>query len=186
MVAQVILIALLLVSAITDVRQNKIFNWTTYPGILIALLLNAFAALWGEESASTVPWLGAVGLSQSLGGLLACGGLMLVCFVFFRIGGGDVKLMAMIGAYLGVELGIEALLWTFVLAAGLGLIILVWRVGAWRLLSRVARQVLYSLRIGGWSALDASERGQLQFGLFLAPAAIAAVLMVWFVPWKSW
>ena len=55
---------------------------------------------------------------------------MIVCFVFFPgIGGGDVKLMAMVGALLGTYDGLEALLWTFVLAACFGLIVLVWRVG---------------------------------------------------------
>ena len=38
-------------------------------------------------------------LLDCVGGLLTCGLLMVVCFVFFPgIGGGDVKLMAMIGA----------------------------------------------------------------------------------------
>ncbi len=47
---------------------------------------------------------------------------MLVLFVFFRIGGGDVKLLAMLGAFLGLEQGIETLLWTFVLGGAVGLI----------------------------------------------------------------
>ena len=67
---------------------------------------------------------------------------MIVCFVVFPgIGGGDVKLMAMIGALLGWEKGLEALLWTFVLGACFSLIILVWRVGPVTTVSRVVRLV---------------------------------------------
>src|SRR5438270_468124 len=75
------------------------------------------------------------GLEDSLKGFAVCGGLMLVCFVFFGIGGGDVKLIAMMGAFLGFYRGVEALLWTFVLGAAAGLAILIWRVGLWRLIT---------------------------------------------------
>ena len=34
----------------------------------------------------------------------------------FKVGGGDVKLIAMLGAFLGPEQGITAMLWTFVWA----------------------------------------------------------------------
>ena len=75
-------------------------------------------------------WLGSPPLSDSVGGLLTCGVLMIVCFVVFPgIGGGDVKLMAMLGALMGTYDGLEALLWTFVLGACFSLIVLVWRVG---------------------------------------------------------
>ena len=42
---------------------------------------------------------------------------MLVCFVCFQIGGGEVKLIAMIGAFVGPEFGVQVLLWTLVLGA---------------------------------------------------------------------
>ena len=58
-------------------------------------------------------------------------------FRMFRVGGGDVKLIAMLGAFLGLEKGIEAMLWTFVLGGCMALIVLVWRVGPWRLAVRV-------------------------------------------------
>ncbi|MFZ5828758.1 MAG: hypothetical protein ACOY3P_01655, partial [Planctomycetota bacterium] len=59
-------------------------------------------------------------------------------------------------------------------------IVLVWRVGPWRLISRAFRQVVYSLRIGGWSPLTPDERAQLQAPLFLAPCAMVAVIIVRF------
>ncbi len=107
---------------------------------------------------------------------------MLVCFVFFRVGGGDVKLMAMIGAFLGVQQGIEALLWTFVLGGAMSLMVLVWRVGPAALVARTVRQIVWSLRIRAWSPLSAEERGQLQPPLFLAPSALGALAVMRWLP----
>jgi prepilin peptidase CpaA len=103
---------------------------------------------------------------------------MLVCFVMFRLGGGDVKLIAMIGAFLGLESGLTAMLLTFVLGGCAGLVLLVWRVGPVRLIARVFRQVLWSLRLGSWSPLSDEERAQLQPPLFLAPCALVATAIV--------
>jgi prepilin peptidase CpaA len=184
MVVTVLLVALLAVATVTDLTRHKVYNWTTYPGILAALGLNAVGSLLAAASAvdpgtleSVVGW---VGLSWSLVGLAACGGVLLLCFVLFKVGGGDVKLMAMMGAFLGPERGIEAMLWTFVLGGCMGLIVLIWRVGPWRLAARTLRQVLWSLRLGSWSPLTPEERAQLQPPLFLAPNALVAAVMVQF------
>jgi prepilin peptidase CpaA len=196
MVATVLLLVLLLIATVTDVRHHKIYNWTTYPGILAALGLNTVGAVVEHEPIANPAddgpgaegddrlrgtW-GFVGAEESLIGFAVCGGFMLVTFVFFHVGGGDVKLMAMLGAFLGFERGLEALLWTFVLAACLGLIVLIWRVGALRLIGRVWRQAMFALRIGGWADLEPTERERLQFPLFLAPTALAAVTIVEFAP----
>ncbi len=100
---------------------------------------------------------------------------MLLCFVLFKIGGGDVKLIAMLGALLGLEKGIEAMLWTFVLGGCMALVVLIWRVGPWRLIAGVFRHVVWTLRLGNWAPLTEAERAELQPPLFLAPA-----------PWPRW
>jgi prepilin peptidase CpaA len=183
-IATACLFALLAVAAATDFSRRKIYNWTTYPGIALALGLNAVAtrlervgAVGSEQAPRT--W-GEIGFEQSLLGCLLCGGLMLVCYVSFGIGGGDVKLMAMIGAFMGIERGLETLLWTFVLAGCLGIVALVWKVGPGRLIGRAFRQALYILRIGGWPELTPGEREQLSFPWFLAPTALGAAALVQF------
>ena len=40
-VSSVVLLVLVLIAAVTDIRRGKIYNWTTYPGMLFALALNA-------------------------------------------------------------------------------------------------------------------------------------------------
>lgn len=184
MLATILLIALVLTATATDLARHKIYNWTTYTGMLAALGLSAAGSLliaggWvGEERLRRV--IGWIPLSESLLGLAACGLLMLVCFVLFQIGGGDVKLIAMLGAFLGPEQGIEAMLWTFVLGGCAGLIVLIWRVGPLRLCARTLRQLFWSLRLGHWEPLTDDERTQLQPPLYLAPCALGAVAIVRF------
>lgn len=183
MLATILLLVLMAAVTWTDITRHKIYNWTTYSGILTALGLNGLGDLLlqlGFVSTGQLESLGLISLRQSLFGFLLCGCLMLVCFVFFRIGGGDVKLMAMMGAWLGPMEGLEALLWTFVLGGCAGAILLVWRVGAWRLVARVFRQIVWSLKIFHWSPLTEEEHAQLNAPLFLAPSALAAVIIVRF------
>ncbi len=183
MLRTVLLLGLVLVASATDVVRHRIYNWTTYPGILAALGLNAAGSLavrYGTIEESHLQSWGWIGLGESLWGGLICGLVMLACYVFFKVGGGDVKLVAMLGAFLGPEQGILAMLWTFVLGACMALIVLVWRVGPLRLLVRVLRQIVWMLRIGGWTPLTPDERAQLQPPLFLAPSALLAVILVEF------
>ncbi len=180
----ILLLALVFSAAATDVARHKIYNWTTYSGILAALGLSTAGAVllaggWvGEQRLrETLGW---IPPTESLLGLAACGLPMLVCFLLFRIGGGDVKLIAMLGAFLGPEQGIEAMLWTFTLGGCAALIVLIWRVGPARLFAAVCRQLFWSLRLGHWEPLGDDQRARLQPPLYLAPCALAAVAIVRF------
>ena len=163
--SSIILIALLIVATITDISRHKIYNWTTYPGMLLALVVG-----WGER--------GWPALQDGLAGLLVCGGIMLLCFVLFNVGGGDVKLLAMMGAFLGVEQGIEALLWTFVLGSLMGMAILVWQIGAVKIMLGTIHHVWLVLKSRSWIPLNEQERQPLERWLFLAPSGLAAACLV--------
>lgn len=165
MASLLLLIGLLLVATATDVARHRIYNWTTYPGIAAA-----FAVRTWED--------GVTGLQDSLVGFLACGFIMLACLVLTDIGGGDVKLIAMMGAFLGVQRGIEAMLWTFVLGGIAGTVILIWQVGAWRLTVKTWQHLVLVVRSRGWIPPTESEREPLRRWLFLAPAGLAAVVVV--------
>ena len=166
------LLGLLIVAAITDLKQHKIYNWTTYPGILLAFCLSI--ALQGPE-----------GLKASLLGFLICGVSMVVCFALFDIGGGDVKLIAMMGAFLGMMDGIQAMLWTFILGSVMGMVILIWKFGAIHLIKKTAHHVWLMLTAKGWINPTPDEREPLQRWLFLAPAALAATLIVISKSWLA-
>lgn len=80
---------ILLAAAIIDLDHGIIPDHLTYPGIVIGLILSCFTTL---------------GLLQALGGTLVFGGLLyLVLFLSNGgMGGGDVKMAAMIGAFTGL------------------------------------------------------------------------------------
>lgn len=156
-----LLFALLLIATVTDLRSHRIYNWTTYPGLFLAFLLRGLDG--GAESAQ-----------EGVAGAVACGGLMLVCFLLFDLGGGDLKLMTMIGAFLGWQRGLEVLLWTFILGGIGGVAFLVWQQGAWNLLTRMGKHVGHVVKYRGWVPITDADRAPLQQTLFLAPAALFA------------
>ena len=79
-----------LVGAVTDVRSARIPNSLTYSAVLAALGLR-------------VALLGLSGLESGALGMLVAGGLFLFLFVLGAMGGGDMKLMAAVGAWVGSE-----------------------------------------------------------------------------------
>ena len=86
----------------------------------------------------------------------------------------------MIGAFLGLQSGLRALLWTFVFGGCAALVMLVWRFGAWELLRRGFRIATYAWRAGPTAELSEEERKPLKSGLYLAPSAALAVVVVRF------
>ncbi len=122
-------IAVLLVcltAAVTDLRGGHIPNWLTLPPLVIGPLY------WGATG-------GLGGLAQSLLGLLLCGLVPLVLFLRGAIGGGDVKLLAAVGALAGYNLGLEIEFFSFLLAAVGALFFLTWKGKLWRTLSNAMR-----------------------------------------------
>ncbi|MBW3540091.1 MAG: A24 family peptidase [Planctomycetes bacterium] len=153
------------VAAVVDLRRQRIPNWTTYPGIVAGLAANTYER-------------GIEGLEDAIVGFAVLGGLMLVCFVLFAVGGGDVKLLAMMGAFLGLERGVEAMLWTFVIGSIAAVAVLIWRIGAARIASKTIEHARLVLRARRWIPLTEKEREPLKRTLYLAPSALVAVCVV--------
>lgn len=77
-----------LLGAWLDVISRRIPNRLTYPAMLAALVVR-------------FGFLGWHGLLEGLLGLVLCGGVFFLLFVIHAMGGGDVKLMAAVGAWVG-------------------------------------------------------------------------------------
>jgi prepilin peptidase CpaA len=188
MFALVLLIALVLVAAFTDATRHKIYNWNTYPGIALGLTLALLGAAWesfAPESASQwQPLIGWRHWTDSFLGFAACGALMTLCFVFFGAGGGDVKLLAMIGSLTGLESGLQVILWTFVFAGCVGVAILIWKLGARRVALRAGQQTLAAATIGTTLQLPEEEKQILRLPVVLAPCVPLALLAT-FIPWPT-
>jgi prepilin peptidase CpaA len=109
----VILLTLVLGAAIYDVRYRRIPNWLTLSGVLAGLAMNAFL------------YQGWPGLSFSLIGLAAGFGVYLLFYVIRAMGGGDVKLMAAVGAMVGWRDWFGIFLITAVLGGIMALILII-------------------------------------------------------------
>ena len=129
-----ILLSLLITSAITDIRRHRIYNWATYSAFLWALMINIVAsAIPSAASAAssagvgthTFNWsmMGAVGIGQCLGGAALCFVITFFGYDLSGGGAGDVKLAAAIGALLGIEYGVFAVAYSYIVA---GIAIIAW------------------------------------------------------------
>ena len=100
-VSIVIFCGILLVSGLQDIYNNKISNWITYPGILSGIAVSAI-------SANTISW------SSSIIGVITAFFVFLLLFISGYLGGGDVKLMMVVGAFLGFPQVIDAVFYSIV------------------------------------------------------------------------
>ena len=116
-----LLAAVLIVAAVTDLRRQIVPNRLTMPAIALGLLAHAAAGLADD------------GLSGMGGELLGAGGALLVglvpmALVFFAggLGGGDVKLVAAVGAISGSwQCVLGAVFYGFVVAAAMAVVIMI-------------------------------------------------------------
>ena len=81
-------LAVATVGAVKDVRGRRIPNWLTYSGLLTGLIVRGVFAGWP-------------GLKDGLLGMLLAGGIFYLMFLLGGMGGGDVKLVAGVGAWAG-------------------------------------------------------------------------------------
>lgn len=90
------------VAIATDLRTRRIPNVVTGPAILAGLGLNAWISGWD-------------GLTASVLGCLAATAILICPFALGGVGGGDVKMMAAVGALLGPRLAFYSLVLGLVL-----------------------------------------------------------------------
>jgi len=126
--AYCVLAVALAAGSYTDVRYGKIYNWITYPGVLIGLAGHAIVGgLAGQDQVR-------IGLAGSAAGL-AVGYLpLMLAFLAGGIGGGDAKLMGAVGALTGWRFTLAAMMYGFAVAAVMAIVVM--------LAKRVARQTL--------------------------------------------
>lgn len=105
-------VAVSVVGASIDARTGHVPNWLTLGGLAAAPLVH-FALVSSAEG----PRAGLTAAGLSLLGAFICGFGPLVAFLKGGMGGGDVKLLAALGALLGPRLGLDAEFYGFVVGA---------------------------------------------------------------------
>ncbi len=142
-------VSVALMAAGCDLTTRRIPNLLTYPAILVGLWLWASSTGWG-------------GMVTGLGGLVVAAVPLLFGFAMrLGVGGGDVKLMAALGACLGWPLAAEMLMDTFLVGA------------AWAVLTAARR---------AWRGGHASAREALRTSVPFAPFAAAGTLWALTLP----
>lgn len=121
------LLAVVAVAAWTDVRDGKVYNRLTYPAILAGLLLNTFLRPPG------------IGPQQATLGLLVGFVPLFLAYAAGGLGGGDVKLTAAVGSFLGPWATLYAILYSFLAGALFCLLLIVAREGPAGLGARLLR-----------------------------------------------
>lgn len=124
-VVTTLLLLLTLTAALLDWYTRHIPNWLTAAGLAAALATHAAFRGWG-------------GLGFALAGFAVGGGVYLVLFVLRAMGGGDVKLMAAVGAFCGLRTWFMVFFFASLLGAAAALAFLLWRGALKRTIHNVA------------------------------------------------
>lgn len=151
------------IAMVTDLRSRTIPNWLTLPLALCGLLVHGLHD-------------GVSGLLLACVGLLVCALPLYFLFVREALGGGDVKLLAALGALFGARSGLELELTAFALVALYALCVTAWRGRMLSLLATSARATLHLVSPKRHPRPDAASEGmQLPMGLaiFVAVGALA-------------
>lgn len=112
LLSQALLAALLLGAAVSDLRRRRVSNRWVLLGLFLGLGLHGLAQLAGDPALAGSAWW------SPLAGLLVGGALLMPLYLLRATGAGDVKLMAMVGAFVGAAPMPATLLYTL-LAGGL-------------------------------------------------------------------
>ena len=155
MVCSIVLATWLVVAAWTDVRTRRIPNLLVGSGMLCGLIVHAMApagnGLFGTD------W-GGLGFASSGLGLLTGLGLFLPLYIFRTVGAGDVKLLAMVGTWLGPQFTLAAALLSLLAGGVLAIVVMLASRSSLQVLSNV-RMLLTTVMIGAhsgrFSPLDA-------------------------------
>lgn len=143
----------------SDMRTRRIPNWLTYGSLGTALWFRTYLEGWH-------------GLGQGLSGILAGGGVFLFFFLLGGMGAGDVKLMAAVGAWVGVWPSVLIMVYTAFAGFVLAIIYMVFYKRIGQTFSNVAELLRFHLRSGFHSHpeinLQDAEAVCLPYGLAIA------------------
>ncbi|WP_296977736.1 prepilin peptidase [Thermobacillus sp. ZCTH02-B1] len=188
--------AILLAAAfVSDIRTMRIPNRLNVTALAAGLLCHAAAGAWSgwqEAASASGAWLGALqaagrGLSEACAGAGAGFALLLLPYMLGAVGGGDVKLFAALGSWIGAREALDCAVYSMLAAGAYGLACLAIgkrRAARWRLLREDAVQggpsaEAVSAADGATSADGDGGNGGLRksrfpFMIAVVPGAIAA------------
>ncbi|MFU8803584.1 MAG: A24 family peptidase [Bradymonadaceae bacterium] len=170
--------AILAVAAFTDARQRKVFNWLTYPAFVAGLILHTIVMGWSGLGAGLIAGV----LALFLGILLLPLGW---------IGGGDIKLLAVVGAFLGLKGLGEVFFYSVLCGSVLGLMMALFTGYLWEMFRRLfiflrglVRAAMYRTKNVA-EPLEKDDRSHIPFAVAIFAGGILAWLDA-FYGWPGW
>jgi len=170
-----LLFALLAAAVWHDVRARRIPNAVVFPGALLAValhgLLPAGAGLFGTP-------MGGLGILSALGGLAIGLAFLLPMYALRLMGAGDVKLLAMAGAFVGAGQVLTVAVLTLVAGGVLAIAVSAWQGNLRRVFGNACQMVLHTGLSGlsGSIAMPTAASGRLPYAIAIAVATGACVL----------
>ena len=164
-----ILIALLGVAAWFDIKSRRIPNWLVLTGLISSLGIQLLFSSGGVSA-----W----GL-----GILAGFGLFLPLYLVHAMGAGDVKLMAVVGGFLGPAAAVDVVLTTLVAGGVLAVAVALWS-GALRQTVANARYLMidtiFKTLHGGRAQIDGPpvSAGNLPYAVAIAVGTFIHLVLV--------
>jgi prepilin peptidase CpaA len=154
---------ILLIATITDLAKHKVYNWLTFPALGLGLGLNV--ALQG------VP-----GLWFGIAGLLIGGLLFFPAFMWGGMGAGDVKLVAVVGAFTGWVFVINVALYTALVGGVIAVVVLIIKGELWLTCKNIGR-FLRSIFVPKLEVEPLSKKHPMPYALAIALGTLAAYLL---------
>jgi Flp pilus assembly protein protease CpaA len=177
-----VLLTVLIVTAIAgyiDLRTGKIPNQVVLVGFIAGALMHLFVHQRQAHPESLADW-GDPLLSIAVG-VLACALVPVVLFYTGAMGGGDAKLLAVVGATLGPLVGLQVEFYAFIAIALYAPIQMAYQGRILRLLVNIAALASNPFRPKGKRRPIPQElMTKLRFG----PAVFAAAAVVSFLRWR--
>ena len=168
---EVILICLVAQAAITDLALRKIPNVLVLSGLLLSLMLHI---LGGQHWAPLTDW-----LAGSLAGFF----LFLPLYLLRGMAAGDVKLMAMVGGFVGPLMALQVAALATLIGGVMALLMLVWS-GRWRdgwsNVLAICKPLLWrslGLPLRAVPLAPGASVGGIPYGLAIALATMAVVAL---------
>lgn len=165
-----------------DLAMRRIPNWLVLAGLIAGI---GWSLLVASTTGGQLPEGAGAGLGKSLLGALTGLAIMLPLYFLHAMGGGDAKLMAAIGAFLGPMQVLGAALMTFAVGGLLSLIAALWSRSLPRVLGnlRWMGMVALSVRTSGMSLRDVQTTGRLPYAIAIG---IGTYLQLWLAAQDGW
>ena len=162
-----VLFFVLVVSIVTDIKTRRIPNLILLPALLLAVILHSIGG-------------GIDGLINTAGGLTVGLAMLFPLYAMGGMGAGDVKLLGVVGGFLGPWGAVVAGLATFMAGAVLGIAIIIWH-RVWPVLE-LNQAHLLSSHPHGASAQRSTHTRKRVTSIPYAPAiAAGTVAAIWYI-----